>query len=588
MCPIRARKQTRYFSRLFLSLLLIGVLPLLVIGPVAYFLTRNLMLERTRQSSNEATGLLAIQTQSLIDEYQLVIDTIERERVFSQVFSASSNQSGRISLEDKTSMYDTLYLLLSGKAIKAGIYVLDGSGSPQLHTNEVPDEYQLEKYINWGVLRKARLAGGATIAYHHKMQPGESLQRVMSMAKCVLSNEGEILGYIIIDLYREHVEELLKRVPGSTYPFLFLLDEFQNPAYVFRGAIDSDGLRDILENPKRTSQYGSSTKTGFSFVFSLEPLERFNFTLLGIYPLHQTEELSSLVAITTIGLGTIMTIICFILALRIARNASSPLSEVVSCLQRITQGDFSARTSIDRTDEFGYLGKSVNSMVEQIETLIATNREKEKNLRTAEIHALQSQIHPHFIFNCLETIKGYILLGQVQDAAETVVELGNLLRSNIDVTEEMISIEEELRIIESYLSLQKRRFGKRLVVTQTIDPALGAFIIPRLILQPIVENAVTHGLEKKKGAGHLAIHGILVDNLVVFTIRDNGVGMPPAIVRKINDRQALESFESHGNGLQNVIDRIRLYYGDVCGVTIESDETRGTTVTITMQPKELL
>jgi two-component system, sensor histidine kinase YesM len=313
-----------------------------------------------------------------------------------------------------------------------------------------------------------------------------------------------------------------------------------------------------------------------------------HWAVLGIYPLHQTEELSSLVALTTIGLGTIMTIICLILALRIARNASSPLAEVVSCLQRITQGDFSARTRIDRTDEFGYLGKSVNSMVEQIETLIATNREKEKNLRTAEIHALQSQIHPHFIFNCLETIKGYILLGQVQDAAETVVELGNLLRSNIDVTEEMISIKDELRIIESYLSLQKRRFGKRLVVTQTIDPALGTFIIPRLILQPIVENAVTHGLEKKKGAGHLAIQGSLVANLVVFTIRDNGVGMPPTIVRKINDRQALEPFESHGNGLQNVIDRIRLYYGDVCGVTIKSDDTSGTIVTITMQPKELL
>ena len=588
MRPMRVERQTNFFSKLFISLMLIGVLPLLVIGPVAFFLTRNLMLERTLQSSNEVTRVLALQTQSLINEYQLVIDTIERERVFSQVFSRFNNQSAEISLEDKTSMYDTLYLLLSGKAIKAGIYLLDGSGVPQLHTNVVPDEYLLEKYQNWGVLRKARLAQGATIAYHHKPQPGESLQRVMSMAKCVLSEEDEVLGYIIIDLYREHVEELLKRVPGSSYPYLFLLDEFKNPAYVFRGNLEADELRYIQENPKGTSQYISSTKAGFPFVFSLEPLDSFNFTLLGIYPLHQTEELSSLVAFTTIGLGTIMTIICLILAVRIARNAARPLAEVVSCLQKISQGDFSARTRIERSDEFGYLGKSVNSMVEQIETLIATIREKEKNLRTAEIHALQSQIHPHFIFNCLETIKGYVLLGQVQEATETVVELGNLLRSNIDVTEEMISIKDELQIIESYLSLQKRRFGKRLVVTQTIETALGDLIIPRLILQPIVENAVTHGLEKKKGPGNLAIQGSLVDKLVVFTISDNGVGMPPTIVRKINDRQALEPSESHGNGLQNVIDRIRLYYGDVCGVAIKSDDTGGTTVTITMQPKELL
>lgn len=588
MLPMRVERHTRFFSKLFISLLLIGVLPLLIIGPVAFFLTRNLMLERTRQTSNEVTSLLAIQTQSLIDEHQLIIDTIEREQVFSQVFTPANKQGVNISLEDKTSMYDTLYLLLSGKAIKAGIYILDGSGQPQLHTNEVPDEYLLEKYQNWGVLRKARLAQGTTIAYHHNPQPGDGLQRVMSMAKCVLAENGSMLGYIIIDLYREHVEDLLKRVPGPSYPYLFLLDEYKNPAYAFRGDIDTEELRFIQENTKQTSQYISSAKAGFPFLFSLEPLDSFNFTLLGIYPLHQTEELSSLVAFTTIGLGTIMTIICLVLALRIARNAAKPLAEVVACLQKISQGDFSVRARIERSDEFGYLGKSVNSMVAQIETLIATNREKEKNLRTAEIHALQSQIHPHFIFNCLETIKGYILLGQVEDAAETVVELGNLLRSNIDVTDEMIPIKEEMQIIDSYLSLQKRRFGKRLVVSQTIDPALYNLIIPRLILQPIVENAVTHGLEKKKGAGHLSIQGNLVDNLVVFTIADNGVGMPPTIVRKINEHQALETFESHGNGLQNVIDRIRLYYGDVCGVAIKSNDPNGTMVTISMQPKELL
>jgi len=570
------RRVRKFFSQLLISYLLIGVLPLVIIGPLAYSLVRNILLDRVRSTTVEVNDRLFLQLQGLVGDTLTVLDAIATDQTFLPLYAS------QISQEQQTNLYNALFLLLTARHLKPAVHVVSLDGHVRLNSVETPIEYTQESYRNWGVLRKAFLTQGEAVLYLHASQ--DSLGRIFSLARHV--KQASFEGFIILDIGYEQLKDILDTHSTAHFPYVAILDEHKTSSRILNGIFTDEEL-DFIRQSSLSIHTPVSINDGQRYQFSIQNDRDLAFSLVSLYPLAQIDEITSIVATISISLGTLMTLLCFYLAYRYSRKASKPLDEVVACLKRVSEGDFSARTHIIGNDEFGVLGESVNEMVMNMERLLLTNQQKEQSLRTAQIKALQAQTRPHFIFNCLELVKWYILLNQSEEASATIVELGLLLRSTLDLAEGMITLEEELAIVSHYLALQQRRMGERLSVECDIDSTLNSLTIPRFLLQPLVENALMHGLEKKRGKGRLTIGTKREDAAILFTISDDGVGMESERAKGMASYREIIDAMQEGTGLQNVQRRLTLNYGSACEFFIRSDVGKGTTITIRIQQEVL-
>jgi two-component system sensor histidine kinase YesM len=278
-------------------------------------------------------------------------------------------------------------------------------------------------------------------------------------------------------------------------------------------------------------------------------------------------------------------IVCLFLTFALSRRVFRPIRTVMDSLQSFRSSHFAVRIPRQNSREFDELADGFNSLAGEIDHLINEVYEKQLLLRESEIQALQSQVNPHFLFNVLETIGWQASLNDDTVIQTMVASLGQLLRSNLSWSgSETITVADELRYIRFYLDLQKIRFEDRIQVDIDIsDDALLDLYITKLSIMPMVENAFIHGLEPKKGQGHLRIRIWDEGERLYFEVSDDGVGFdastlhldaPANRVRIENDHTSIGIVNSHR--------RIRLLYGPEYGIRVDSRPGQGTTVTVTL------
>jgi two-component system sensor histidine kinase YesM len=202
--------------------------------------------------------------------------------------------------------------------------------------------------------------------------------------------------------------------------------------------------------------------------------------------------------------------------------------------------------------------------------------------RQAEINALQSQINPHFLYNLLESIRMRSVLKKEAETARIIKYVSRMFRRLLMWDDEMITIKEELNYIEEFLEVQKYRFGDKLTYDISVDNAVNGIKIPKMIYQPIVENACKHGLEKTKNGGYVSVSVKLSDNSIICNICDNGVGISAERLRVVNGDLHGESSGNESIGIKNVYKRLNLIYGDKSQLKIESVEGEGTSVFVSI------
>lgn len=208
-------------------------------------------------------------------------------------------------------------------------------------------------------------------------------------------------------------------------------------------------------------------------------------------------------------------------------------------------------------------------------------KREQQNKRRAEIQTLQSQINPHFLYNTLASIRFMLYKHKQETVDSVIVALVRLLKQSISKEDEWIPVEEELDILKNYLYIQQIRQGDMLEVRYEVEDDILAYRTIKLILQPLVENAIFHGLEPKRGKGTIVIKGYLQDRDILFEVIDDGVGMEQSAVPPFPQERTIgQTTLSHGGGLLNVHERIQLHFGRQYGVTLESAVDAGTKVTL--------
>ena len=274
-----------------------------------------------------------------------------------------------------------------------------------------------------------------------------------------------------------------------------------------------------------------------------------------------------------------------VLAVFLSSRLTRPLRRILDKMRGISSGDFSRAPLIEGSDELGLLGRGINTMAEDIRQLLDRLLSEEAQKRKLELSMLQYQINPHFLYNTLNTLRWMAILQKADGLRDAITALGRLLRNALGDTSQQITVREELAFLQDYVLIQKLRYKERFDVLYKVDsePALDC-LIPKLTLQPLVENAFFHGIERKKNAGLVTISVRAQPDAVQIDVEDDGAGMTEQEVKTVfaSPRGGADGRGFSGIGIRNVDERIRLTYGARYGVSIESVPDRFTRVTVTI------
>lgn len=278
-------------------------------------------------------------------------------------------------------------------------------------------------------------------------------------------------------------------------------------------------------------------------------------------------------------LSMIIVGICFILAYFTSRSIIVPIARLRENASRVEKGEFSVRNHFSGTDEIGELGRSFDSMCDKIEQYIAMlEKEKrqvqigEKLKRKAELQVLQAQINPHFLYNTLDSLYWYSLSGKKDEIGQIVVDLSDMLRIGLSKGAEKIPVEREVCHVKDYLKIQKTIFSDKFDYMIDVDPSIYEYRIIKILLQPLAENSLVHGLKDTEQGGLIRISGMTEGTELVLRVTDNGCGFEKA--------SSEEKSEFSGYALKNIEERLRLHYENDVVINIHSESYVETTVEI--------
>ncbi len=268
---------------------------------------------------------------------------------------------------------------------------------------------------------------------------------------------------------------------------------------------------------------------------------------------------------------------------RIVLSITEPISGLCEMTRRAGKGDFAVRAPEGGNDELAVLNQGFNQMVERIGNLVEDIRVEQLNLRATELKLLQAQINPHFLYNTLDTIIWLAEAGQKEQVVMMVSTLSDFFRTTLSKGRDYITVKEETAHIRSYLTIQQFRYRDILEYEIDIPAELEEYQILKLTLQPLVENALYHGIKNKRGLGHILVSGKKQGDHLVFTVRDNGKGMDPerlAYVQRLISGELKDEDAPSGFGLFNVNQRLQLNYGPEYGLILASEEGEWTEVNV--------
>jgi len=264
-----------------------------------------------------------------------------------------------------------------------------------------------------------------------------------------------------------------------------------------------------------------------------------------------------------------------------------PLNLIINSMKKVKKGEFDTKIEVDRGDEIGYLYKSFNEMSAEINRLINGVYEVELTKKESEIKSLESQMNPHFINNTLEIINWTALMNGVDDISTMVKALSSIMEDNINRTgENFVYIKKELEHIQNFITIMRLRYGERIRFIIEVDNICKEYEIPKFILQPLLENAVYHGVENKIDGGEIKLSIRSLDENLFISVSDDGVGMSQhkleTLRESFNNNLKIEENDRTSIGLFNVNKRIKLLYGLNYGLNIESIIQQGTKITISL------
>lgn len=383
--------------------------------------------------------------------------------------------------------------------------------------------------------------------------------------------------FVALDLSFSSISGTINNVGIGQHGYCFLMDTGGNIIYHPQQQLIYAGLKS--EETDRLAALEDGVWEEGAVLYSIQSVAGSTWRVVGVSYVEElvTQNVTHMVDLLA-GIALLVLMAALLAGSVLSRVLTYPLNRLAWAM-----GDFERSAdsftfyTIGGTREVRELSDSFGHMVRRIQQLMTTVREEEINLRKTELKALQAQINPHFLYNTLDSIAWMCERGKNADAVQMVHALARLFRISISKGHELIPIAKELEHAESYLQIQKYRYKNQFTYHFDVDPACTGYLCNKITLQPIIENAITHGLDLLVEEGHIEVTVRQDGEDILFVVTDNGVGMEEEQLKAILHR---EPSDRTGIGIKNVNDRLRIYFGERYGLQIESVPDEGTSVTV--------
>lgn len=557
----------RFSVQIALFFLAVGLVVITVLSSAIYYFAAD-------QLKNEAVS----KTRDLLEMSGANITTyIGRIKGTSNIFANDPTLLQYLSANDESLLAELLarigVLLQNDPAIKSIVVV---SSDGRILSNE--------KNLDMSVSEDMMKQSWYMEAIHNTMPvlTGARMQSfstdkdnwVISVSTEITGPAGENLGVLLVDMAYDVIEEPLRRLDLGTEGYVFLLNDKGEPVYHKDTSYFSD--------PDKKSRLAGILAAGDSYDQSQNLLtcqtsiENTGWTMVGVVSLDNLKLLKQQLFYAVLLTGGLLFAAVLLFGFLFTRRLAAPIAELEQGMREIEK---LAEISLHKNScyEIELLADNYNQMLRRIRSLMDEISDKEETLRQAELNALVSQINPHFLYNTLGTI---IWMAEFNDSAKVIAltkSLSAFFRLSLSGGREHITVADELDHVRQYLYIQKARYEDKLSYEITAPETLLDYTVPKIILQPIVENSIYHGIKPLDGPSRITVTAAERGDLLIFTVTDNGVGFDPAA----DNRGGVAGPGSVG--LRNVDERLKLYYGPDCGVRIDSAPGRGCTVKLTLK-----
>lgn len=399
-----------------------------------------------------------------------------------------------------------------------------------------------------------------------------------------------ILGYIAVEMKADVISAILDSVTFGQSGSFFILDE--SGTIILGNNVNHRDIPTRLTAPVDGTPEAAVLDDASGKVIAVRSLvNNTQWSLVGCVPMQELMSGYNYLQGFVFLMIAVVLLSAIILYIFSTKWLTFPIQRLKRRMLEAADGNLNAVVETVSKNEFSILENQYNRMLNDIRALIQRNQDEQKSLQKAELRALQAQISPHFLYNTLDTIIWLVAAKENDNAIRMIEQLSIFFRIGLSKGLDWISVREDVEHLYSYLYIQRVRYSDLLDFNMNVDPCILDCIILKMTLQPIVENAIYHGIKNKKKGGRIVITGRMdEDGCLVFTVFDSGVGMEVEACRLLNERLQRNrgTFEDkeNGFGLYNVNRRIKLYCGDEYGLMIQSKPGEGTTVTIRMRPYE--
>lgn len=392
------------------------------------------------------------------------------------------------------------------------------------------------------------------------------------------------IGAIVVDISKDMFAHLFDGINRNIQSQLFIYNPAQKSVlYQNSSQINAQTVLSAFEENKRIGGNQSQAPAyqiidGKKILISEETSERSGWVVMSMVSKDEIVKKADVILYTFVVAFVICLLLAVGLSISFAKRLTNPILQLQKSMELVEEGDLQVRFHSFRKDEIGYLGKSFNKMLEQLDKYL---------LKYFTLEVLRSQINPHFLYNSLGTIAAIAKVKGVSEIHVLATSLARLFRYSINQSgRDMVTFEEELGILKSYMDAQQIRFGSNISIEWDVEESINSRKTMKLTLQPILENAFAHGIEPK-GGGVIQIRGRELPGTIRFEVQDNGAGIQRHILEQIQEQLNLpllyhdySSIEKKGIGISNVHKRILLSFGQPYGVQIKSKVNEGTTVII--------
>ncbi len=562
------------------------IIPMIFMGFLSY---RNSEATIKRISMNYASDILQM-IELRFNDYISNLTIISQDLLYDKgIYSALTRRNTDdplVSYENESEISNTIKKIILSRPEIQSVAIISLDGRFYYSDDNALRGGIRELLPYQQVLEKARAYGGKACWY---MDSEDGVVQNIFLSRIIYHQDTfEEIGLQVILVRKDFIETVHQGLTKSMENIIILSEEHQLIASRNAG---EGVLPDIASFGSLEREKDSRIDQTLDAMISYTTIQDTGWKVITYVPTSELFHDAYALRRNILFLCVVTAILLSMLNLGIAMSFVKPINRLVKGMKMVQEDNQAVQIDDDRQDELGFLNKTFNEMSREINHLVTWVYREQITRKDAQLKALQSQINPHFLFNTLESINWMARLNNVPEISDTVTDLSDLMEASIGRDDRLVTVEEEFGYSDKYISLLKRRFEDKIQFSSRIQEEAAAVKIPRLLIQPLVENAVFHGIERLRGKGEISLDASIREGSLVITVMDSGPGIDKEGLEELNKNlsmgndeyfKTLASQEKKSIGIENVNRRIKLFYGDSYGLKIESEQGLYTRVVVSL------